>query len=145
MKKIIFLFFIVCISCNTKSKESNLCVNKITYKSQKKSLVPSVIQIKIVGDDGKILKKIENNELQNVILFSIKEEYRHYFNVLKSFKKDKNPITITLITGFYDAKRSFRTEDDWKHNWNQKEIESTISGDIGLVFTKDTIKIKMCK
>lgn len=136
---------IVCISCNTKKTQSDLCINKMTYTSQKKLLVPSIIEIKISGDDGQILKKIENNELENVILFSIKEEYRNYFNVLKSFKKDKNPITVTLITGFFDAKRSFKTEDDWNHNWKQKEIEKAISGDIGLVFGKDTIKIKMCK
>ena len=145
MKKIIFIFLIVCISCNTKNKQSDLCINKITYTSQKKSLVPSIIEIKIEGDNGQILKKIENNELKKVILFSIKEEYRNYFIVLKSFKKHKNPITVTLVTGFFDAKRSFKTEDDWKHDWKQKEIENAISGDIGLVFGKDTIKIKMCK
>lgn len=132
-------------SCNTKNGKNNLCVNKIIYISQKQQLVPSVIKIKIDGDDGSILSKIQKNELKNVILLSIKKEYRVFFVPLKSFKDFEVPVTITLVTGFFDENKSFDKDLKKIHEWKQKEIEDAINGDVALIFKNDTIIIKNCK
>lgn len=127
---------LLCISCNSKLKQEKFCLKKIWYHSQKEMLVPSVIKIKIEDNNDIISKKIKSGKLTNIILYSIKKEDRVFFSKWDKFKKDKNSITIEVITSFFDSERT--------HKWTSKEIEKAIRGDVGLVFDKDTIVIKNC-
>lgn len=139
MKKIFIL--LLCISCNTKSKQDNFFVKKICYRSQKERLIPSVIEIKIEDDKGIIFKKVESGKLKNIILYSIKEEDRYFFNIVpfgvgNQFKKEDNLITFYVFTSFFDTER--------KPKLTRKEIEKAITGDVGLIYDKDTIVVKNC-
>jgi hypothetical protein len=140
MKKI-FILSLLCISCNTKSKQDNFCVKKIWYHSQKERLIPSVIEIKIEDDKGIIFKKVESGKLKNIILYSIKKEDRYFFNIEpfgvgNQFKKEDNLITFYVFTSFFDTER--------KPKLTPKEIEKAITGDVGLIFDKDIIVVKSC-
>ena len=135
MKRVLILM-LLCISCNTKSKQEKFCLQKIWYHSQKGVLAPSIIKIKIGDNNDVISKKIESGKLTNIILYSIKKEDRGFFLKWDKFKKDKNSTTIEVITSFFDSERI--------HKWTTKEIEKAITGDVGLVFDKDTVVIKKC-
>lgn len=55
------------------------------------------------------------------------------------YKRYKNTITIKLLTAFF-------INTPLKINkWRSEQIQKKIEGDIGLVFNKDTIRVKMCQ
>lgn len=134
---IAFLF----LACNTENKK--LCIEKIDYNGNPKSLGTPSLLIRLRDDSGKQIKKIETGKLTKVLLFSLKENEREYFfldqGMFNQYKKDKNTIDIKLLTAFF-IDTPFR-----KHTWTPTEIQKKIEGDIGLVFEKDTIRVKMCE
>jgi hypothetical protein len=142
MKKLLFLFVLLFISCNTAPESEKYCVEKVTYINKKLNLIPSVIQIEI-KDTGKfIFKNIEEGKLTNVFLYSLKKEDRCYFRYVDEMKIKGKPKTnkettiLTLITGYFDS--------EIYHKWTQNEIKKFLKTDIGLVIGKDTLRLKKC-
>jgi hypothetical protein len=124
-------------SCNTKSKKVDACVEKIEFHSRKEELMPSLIKVRINDSNDILSKKIEAGELENIILYSIKEEDRFYFLKGEYFEVKNGKILLQITTSFFDSERKIKL--------SQKEIEEVINGDVGLVFKSSTIRLKACK
>lgn len=143
MKKLIFLLVVyICFSCNQKKNYNQFCLKKIEYINQRKQLIPSIVEIRIEDNDGFLIKKIASGKLKNGFLYSVKKEERKFFylmsfNTGKQYRVENNIIILPiLIATFF--------EDELKIKLSNQEIEKRITGDVGLVFTSDTILVKKC-
>jgi hypothetical protein len=138
----------LCISCNVKSKKEDSCITKIEYISQLDMLVPeSSINVYIEDKEGILQVKFAFKELRSVIMYSIKEEDRQYFHSYPDLipsKTEKDIVTLTILT-FYFHPDAFIHGVRKENKWTPEQIQKAIEGDIGLVFDKDTIMVKMCQ
>jgi hypothetical protein len=142
MKKLILILLITLSSCNQNKTHDGFCLKKIEYINQRKKLIPSIVKIQIEDVDGYLAKKIQLGKLKNVILYSVKKNERRFFYLTsfdtgKQYKIENEIIIIPIITTLF--------EEDLGVKLSEKEIERKIIGDIGLIFDKDTIRIKRCK
>lgn len=147
MRKIIILVFL-CVSCNVKPKIEDSCITKIEYISQLDMLVPeSAINVYIEDKDDLLQGKLAFKELKSVIFYSIKEEDREYFRILSPdlipSKTDNNIVILKVLT-FYFHPDAFIHGVRIKNKWTPEQIQKAIEGDVGFVFEKDTIRVKMC-
>ena len=142
MKKLLCLLIFFCLSCNESPKSKSYCVKKVSYVDQRRSLIPSIIQIEIKDSERFILKNIVEGKLTNVFLYSLKKEDRNYFRYIDEMKIkgkpnfEKETIILKLITGYFDGEIG--------HKWTKSEIEKVLKSDIGLVIGKDTLRLKKC-
>ncbi|MBS7231738.1 hypothetical protein KHA90_11940 [Flavobacterium psychroterrae] len=148
MKKIIVLI-LLCVSCNLKSKKEEPCVIKMEYISQLDMLVPeSVINVYIEDKEGFLQGKLSFKKLQDVILYSVREEEKDYFHLLSPYlipsKTDKN-IVILKVATFFFRPNVFIHGVRRENKWTPEQIQKAITGDVGFVFEKDTIRVKMCE
>ncbi|MDN3675294.1 hypothetical protein QWY99_19870 [Flavobacterium branchiarum] len=148
MKKYIILA-LLCLSCNVKSKKDEPCVQKMEYFPLLDMLVPeSAIVVYVDDKEGYLQKKISFKKLKEVILYSIKEEDRRYFRIAipESIldKVEDNTIIFSISTNYF--RPDILIDDVRRENkWTPEQIQKAIEGDIGFVFKKDTIRVKMCQ
>ncbi|WP_268847865.1 hypothetical protein [Flavobacterium aestivum] len=147
MKKIIFLA-LLCICCNEKPKLDDYCVTKIEYSPQLKMMVPQGAIMVYIEDKNHILRdKCPLDKLTKVIFYSIKENSDCDFHLIKyqvePFKIENNIIHLTILTArfwpdiYINGVRS-------ENKWTPQQIQKVLKGDIGLVFEKDTVRVKAC-
>jgi thymidylate synthase len=147
MKKIVFLFlFLLAVSCSKDKKTQPLAsIEKIEYIDLDYEKQPGVI-INIKVNDSIIAKKLKNKELREFIIYSIKKEDRNYFfyEVWKAPIRKGNIFSFLIRTSYFSQNISDK-EKKGKRIWNKDNITKALSGDIGLIFNKDTIHVKPSK
>ena len=148
MKKIILLVLFF-LSCNVKPKKEEPCIKKMEYISQLKMLVPeAALNVYIEDKDGSLKGKVNSKELKSVIFYTIKQEDREYFRLyepnLIASNTDKNIFILKMVTAYFYPKVYIHGVIKEK-KWTPEQIQKAIEGDIGFVFEKDTIIVKMCK
>ncbi|MBS7230356.1 hypothetical protein KHA90_04910 [Flavobacterium psychroterrae] len=147
MRKCIILI-LLCLSCNLKNEKEEPCVKKMEYFALLNMLIPeSAIVVHVEDKDEFLQKKLSFKKLKEVILYSIKEEDRRYFRVAipESIldKVEHNTIIFTISTNYF--RPDILIDDVRRENkWTPEQIQKAIEGDIGFVFEKDTIRVKMC-
>ena len=129
------------LSCNQKKSQDNFCLKNIEYINQREKLIPSIVKIQIEDVNRFLEKKMLKGKLKNVILYSINETDRKFlyltsFRTGKQFKIENSIITLPIITTLF--------EKDLGNTLSNQEIQKRITGDVGLVFDRDTIIIKQC-
>jgi len=142
LKKILLLFLFA-ISCSKDKKTQPLAsIEKIEYIYIDYEKQPGVI-INIKVNDSIIIKKLENKELKAFKIYSIKKEDRNYFyyEVWKAPIKKGNVFSFLIRTSYFYQNIS----DKEKRIWNEDNITKALSGDIGLIFNKDSIHVKPSK
>ena len=144
--KYFFLIFLL-FSCNSKSSKPDkfdpqlICIKQITYNGLKNSFGTPSVRVKIKIEDPTVLKKINSNDLKNIVLFSITKEDRKYFRLddYRPYVKKDSLFEFRILTGFFiDVPFN-------KHKWTNQEIQKAINGDVGLVFDTDTVRVKKCE
>lgn len=144
MKKVLFLFlFLFAVSCSKDKKTQPLAsIEKIEYIDLDYEKQPGVI-INIKVNDSIIAKKLENKELREFILYSIKKEDRNYFSyeLWKAPIRKGNVFSFLIRTSYFSQNISDR-EKKKKRIWNEDTITKALNGDAGLIFDKDTINVK---
>ncbi|KQO21647.1 hypothetical protein ASF10_12925 [Flavobacterium sp. Leaf82] len=147
MKKILFLFlFLFAFSCSKDKKTQPLAsIEKIEYIDLDYEKQPGVI-INIKVNDSIIAKKLKNKELREFIIYSIKKEDRNYFfyEVWKVPIRKGNIFSFLIRTSYFSQNIPDK-EKKGKRIWNKDNITKALSGDIGLIFYKDTIHVKPSK
>ncbi|OHT44995.1 hypothetical protein [Flavobacterium tructae] len=142
MKKILLISLLV-LSCNTnKTAQPIDCIENIEYTEFSNENQPTVIlDIKI--NDLSTIKKLENKKLREFIIYSIKKEDRNYFfyEVWKTPIRKENTFSFIIRTNYFSQNIS----DKEKRIWNKDNITKALSGDVGLIFDKDTIHVKPSK
>lgn len=142
MRKLIILFIVaIVMSCNKKKSQDIFCLKKIEYINQREKIIPSIVKIQIEDVNRFLEKRMLLGELKNVILYSVKENDRKFlyltsFGTGKQFKIENSMITLPIITTLF--------EKDLGNTLSNQEIQKRITGDVGLVFDRDTIIIKQC-
>lgn len=147
MKKIIFLV-LLCISCNEKPKPADYCVKKTVYTSQLRMLVPeSAIEVYIEDENHILRDKYPLDKLRKVLFYSIKKEDRDYFHLISAqvepFKIEKGIIDIPILTAYFRPNIYIHGVKR-ENKWSPDQIQKVLGGDIGLVFDKDTVRVKAC-
>jgi hypothetical protein len=143
MRKLIILFIVaIVMSCNQKKSHNNFCLKNIEYINQREKLIPSIVNIQIEDNDGFLIKKIVSGKLKTVFLCPVKKKERKFFYLMsydtgKQFKVENNIIILPILIATY-------FEDELKIKLSNQEIGKRITGDVGLVFERDTIIIKKC-
>jgi hypothetical protein len=147
MKKVLFLFlFLFAVSCSKDKKTQPLTsIEKIEYIDLDYEKQPGVI-IDIKVNDSIIAKKLENKELKDFIIYSIKKEDRNYFSyeLWRAPIKKGNIFSFLIRTSYFSQNISDR-EKKKKRIWNEDNITKVLSGDVGLIFDKDTINVESGK
>ena len=141
MRKLGVLLLIIFNCCGRKESQNNFCLKRIQYIDQRESLISSIVKIEIKDMNGVLSKKISTGNLKNVILYSVKDGDTKFFYLTsfptgKQFKIENDIIILPLITTLF--------EKDLGSNLSNKEIQKKINGDVGLIFDKDTVRIKKC-
>lgn len=141
MRKLIILLLIIFNCCGQKESQNNFCLKKIEYVNQRESLISSIVKIEIKDKSGALSKKLSSGNLKNVILYSVRDSDRKFFYLSsfatgKQFKIENDVIILPLITTLF--------EKDLGSNLSNQEIQKKINGDVGLIFDKDTIRVKKC-
>jgi hypothetical protein len=142
MRKFIILFIVaIVMSCNQKKSQDIFCLKKIEYINQREKLIPSIVEIQIEDVNRFLEKKMLSGKLKNVILYSLKETDRKFLHLIpfgtgKQFKIENSIITLPITTTLF--------EKELGNTLSNKEIQKRITGDVGLVFDRDTIIIKQC-
>ncbi|MCC9016466.1 hypothetical protein [Flavobacterium lipolyticum] len=141
MKKVLFLFlFLFAVSCSKDKKIQPLAsIEKIEYIDLDYGKQPGVI-INIKVNDSIIAKKLKNKELREFVIYSIKKEDRNYFfyEVWKTPIRKENTFSFLIRTSYFSP----NILDKEKSIWNKDNITKALSGDIGLIFNKDSIRVK---
>ena len=142
MRKLITLFIsAIIMSCNQKKSQDDFCLKNIEYINQREKLTPSIVKIQIEDVNRSLEKRMLLGKLKNVILYAVKETDRKFlyltsFGTGKQFKIENSIITLPIITTLF--------EKDLGNTLSNQEINKRITGDVGLVFDRDTIIIKQC-
>ncbi|WP_202704262.1 hypothetical protein, partial [Flavobacterium sp. UGB4466] len=81
-----------------------------------------------------------NKELREFVIYSIKKEDRNYFfyEVWKTPIRKENTFSLLIRTSYFSP----NILDKEKSIWNKDNITKALSGDIGLIFNKDSIRVK---
>jgi hypothetical protein len=144
MKNLLFLFlFLFAVSCSKDKKTQPLAsIEKIEYIDldyEKQSGV--IIDIKV--NDSSIIKKLENKQLRGFRIYSIKEKDRNYFfyEVWKAPIRKGNVFSFLIRTSYFSQNISDK-EEKKKRIWNKDNITKALSGDVGLIFDKDSVHVK---
>lgn len=142
MKKMLFLFLFI-VSCNTnKTTQPIACIEKVEYIDLDYEKQPvAIINIKV--NDSSIIKKLENKELKAFRIYSIKKEDRNYFSY-ESWKapiRKGNVFSFLIRTSYFSQNISDKEKKE-PRIWNEDNITKALSGDVGLIFDKDSVHIK---
>lgn len=146
-KNFFIIVFVLIVSCNSNKKTKPIvCLQKVEYHEPSKynQNSPSLL-IDIKVEDSVVLKKIESSKLTELILFSIKEEDRHfvYYQTWQLPIKTGNVFSFLIWTNYFGP-----SSLKLKHNrkvWSSNDIVKVLKGDIALVFEKDTVPVSVCK
>ncbi|NRS90789.1 hypothetical protein HNQ02_003736 [Flavobacterium sp. 7E] len=150
MKKCLVLI-LLCLSCNVKSKKEFPCVTKMEYMpflAQSTYTPEYTIKIYVEDNEEILQKKIGFKKLKNIILYSIKVDDRGDFRLydLESiYDKNKNNILVFKIFTSYFVPNIYINGIKKENKWMPQQIQKAIEGDVGFVFEKDTIRVKMCQ
>lgn len=146
MKKgLLFLIMVFIVSCHSdKETKPIVCVESIEYHEPTNDNLGhgSTVAINIKVEDSSIIKKLEGGKLMKPLIFSIKKEDNLFF-YYKTYKlpfRKGNVFSFILWTGYF--RPSFLNN---QKKWKPDEIIKALSGDIGLVFDNDTIRVGSCK
>lgn len=142
-----FIVLLLIISCNKKPIETVkpiVCVDKVWYHEDKHSLGSPSIRFSIKIEDTIISKKIKSGKLNDLVLYNLDKRYNIFvhlepFEIGRQFTEKDNLFTFKILTVlFADSPNKNR------RRWTPQQIQKAIGGDVGLVFDKDTIRVKAC-
>ncbi|KIA99247.1 hypothetical protein OA93_06360 [Flavobacterium sp. KMS] len=145
--KLIILLLLV-TSCNNRTVETIkpiICVNQIWYHEDKHSLGSPTVNFKIRIEDTIISKKIKSGKLNDIVLYNLDKQYSDFvhlepFEIGRQFTENNNIFSFKILTVLFA-----NSPNKNRRRWTPEEIKKTIQGDVGLVFEKDTIRVKMCE
>ncbi|WP_433780691.1 hypothetical protein [Flavobacterium anhuiense] len=148
MRKLIFLFLLVCLSCNKSQFKKSYCLKKAEYFAQLDMLVPeSAIKLYIEDKDSVLQKKVNLEKTEKILFYKIKEKDRNLFHLvkpeIKSFKIESGIITIPVLTAYFRPDIYINGVRS-KNIWTSAQIQEVIGDEIGLIIEKDTILIRRC-
>lgn len=137
----LFVFF---VSCN-KTVEPIASIEKLEYIDLSYEKQPCVIfYIKV--NDTLLSDKLKNKELREFRVNTIPKKDRNYFfyEVWKEPVKKGNIFSFLIRTSYFSQNISDR-EKRKKRFWSEDRIVKVLSGDVSLIFDKDSICLKASK
>jgi hypothetical protein len=148
MKKVLFIFISVfIISCNPNKKVKPIvCIGLIQYyEPPSRNMNQPSILINIKVEDSSVCKKLEGGQLNGLVIYSIKKEDRNrfFYNTGKLPIKKGNNYSFVLWTSYFSPNIS-DIENNKRREWESDDIIKALSGDVGLIFDKDTILATSC-
>ncbi|MBS7229754.1 hypothetical protein KHA90_01845 [Flavobacterium psychroterrae] len=144
----LIIIFLLVTSCNNKTVEVTkpiVCVNQIWYHEDKHSLGSPTVNFTIKIEDTIISKKIKSGKLNDIVMYNLDKQYSDFvhlepFEIGRQFTEKKNIFSFKILTVLFA-----HSPNKNRHRWTPEEIKKAIQGDVGLVFKKDTIRVKMCE
>jgi hypothetical protein len=105
---------------------------------------PSVL-ISIKVEDSLVCKKLESGQLNGLVIYSIKKENRNrfFYNTGKLPVKKGNNFSFVMRTSYFSPNIS-DIKNHKTREWQSNDIVKALSGDVGLIFNKDTILATSC-
>ena len=144
MKKVLITFlFLITLSCHkNKIIKPFAFIEKVEYIELDYEKQPVVI-VSIKVNDSSILQKLKNMELKEFRIKSIKKEDRNYFlyETWKAPIKKENTFLFLIRTSYFSQNISDKKQNK-KRIWREENIITALSGDIELIFDKDSICVK---
>lgn len=115
------------------------------YEPPRRNMSQPSVLINIKVEDTLVYQKLERGQLNGLVIHSVKKEDRNHFfyNTGKLPVKKGNIFSFVMWTSYFSP-NVIDIKNHKRREWESDDIIKTLSGDVGLIFNKDTILATSC-